>query len=170
MTANPAAETHRRLAKISWFQALICLFLIAIALVCVYPMWYTLIISISDKAKAMAGEVYILPKGFNLIAYRKLLSDTTFFDAFFVSVKRVVLGCALNMALMLLTAYPLAMPENRFPRKKLCLVSGVQHAVLRRHDPGVHQHQKPRDVQHHLVTGAAGRAAHLQHLPADEFL
>ena len=66
----------------------------------------------------MAGEVYILPKGFNLIAYRKLLSDTTFFDAFFVSVKRVVLGCALNMALMLLTAYPLAMPENRFPRKK----------------------------------------------------
>ena len=118
MTANPAAETHRRRAKISWFQVLICLFLIAMALVCVYPMWYTLIISISDKAKAMAGEVYILPKGFNLIAYRKLLSDTTFFDAFFVSVKRVVLGCALNMALMLLTAYPLAMPENRFPRKK----------------------------------------------------
>lgn len=117
MTANPAVETHRRRAKISWFQVLICLFLIAIALVCVYPMWYTLIISISDKAKVMAGEVYILPKGFNLIAYRKLLSDTTFFDAFFVSVKRVVLGCALNMALMLLTAYPLAMPENRFPRK-----------------------------------------------------
>ena len=56
MTANPAAETHRRLAKISWFQVLICLFLIAMALVCVYPMWYTLIISISDKAKVMAGE------------------------------------------------------------------------------------------------------------------
>lgn len=118
MTTKLMSASRPKMKKISGHQVILCALLIMMAVVCVYPMWYTLIISFSDKSKVMAGEVYLIPKGFNTIAYQKLLDDNTFFDAFLVSVKRVALGCTLNMVLMALTAYPLAMPESRFPKKK----------------------------------------------------
>mgnify|MGYP006922419691 CR=1 FL=1 len=36
----------------------------------------------------------------------------------FVSVKRVVVGCAINLLLLVLTAYPLCLPQRRFPAGK----------------------------------------------------
>ena len=91
------------------------MFLVIAALLCVYPMWYTLAVSFSSKAAVSAGKVWLLPSGFNLGSYKKLLADNQFFRSFLVSVERVAVGCSLNMLLMALTAYPLCLPREKFP-------------------------------------------------------
>lgn len=58
--------------------------------------------------------VYLWPKGFTLVSYAKLLRDTTFFKSFLVSVERVALGLLVNMTCIVLTAYPMCLPEGKF--------------------------------------------------------
>lgn len=93
---------------------IIVFILILSALFCFYPLWYTLIVSFSNNAAVSAGKVWLLPSGLNLESYKKLLADTRFFSSFGISVIRTALGCSLNMLLLVLTAYPLCLPENRF--------------------------------------------------------
>lgn len=102
-------------SKITAPRVVIAVFLILAALLCVYPMWYTLAVSFSSKAAVSAGKVWLLPSGFNLGSYKKLLADNQFFRSFLVSVERVAVGCSLNMLLMALTAYPLCLPREKFP-------------------------------------------------------
>ena len=92
--------------------------MVLFALFCFYPLWYTLIVSFSNNAAVSAGKVWLLPSGLNTESYKKLLADTRFFTSFGVSVIRTALGCSLNMLLLVLTAYPLCLPENRFRRGK----------------------------------------------------
>lgn len=101
--------------KITAPRVIIAVFLVIAALLCVYPMWYTLAVSFSSKAAVSAGKVWLLPSGFNLGSYKKLLADNQFFRSFLVSVERVAVGCSLNMLLMALTAYPLCLPREKFP-------------------------------------------------------
>lgn len=102
-------------SKITAPRVVIAVFLILAALLCVYPMWYTLAVSFSSKAAVSAGKVWLLPSGFNLGSYKKLLADNQFFKSFLVSVERVAVGCSLNMLLLALTAYPLCLPREKFP-------------------------------------------------------
>lgn len=102
-------------SKITAPRVVIAVFLILAALLCVYPMWYTLAVSFSSKAAVSAGKVWLLPSGFNLGSYKKLLADNQFFRSFLVSVERVAVGCSLSMLLLALTAYPLCLPREKFP-------------------------------------------------------
>lgn len=104
--------------KITKGHVAIVVILIILAFICLYPMWYTLIVSFSDKAHVEVGQVWFLPKAFNLKSYSKILSDNVFFSAIFVSIKRVIVGCSLNMILLILTAYPLCLPSKKFPEGK----------------------------------------------------
>nr|WP_300815330.1 carbohydrate ABC transporter permease [uncultured Acetatifactor sp.] len=99
-------------------RIIIIFILVLFALFCFYPLWYTLIVSFSNNAAVSAGKVWLLPSGLNTESYKKLLADTRFFTSFGVSVIRTALGCSLNMLLLVLTAYPLCLPENRFRRGK----------------------------------------------------
>nr|WP_300815242.1 carbohydrate ABC transporter permease [uncultured Acetatifactor sp.] len=104
--------------KMTVSHIIIVVVLILMALICLYPMWYTLICSVSDRAYVEGGRVWLVPKGLNLASYRRILKDDTFFASFFVSVKRVTVGCTLNLLLLVLTAYPLCLPQRRFPAGK----------------------------------------------------
>ena len=92
--------------------------LIMAALICIYPLWYTLIMSFSNKSRVAAGVVVLWPMGVNTLAYERVLSDRAFFRAFGVSVFRVVLGCSINMLLTMLAAYPLSRSPRKFRFRK----------------------------------------------------
>lgn len=87
--------------------------LVFLAVLCLYPIWYTVIVSLSDKAYVNAGKVWIIPRGFTLNSYIKVLEDSVFFKSFLVSVERVLLGCVVNMLFLIFTAYPLCLPEGK---------------------------------------------------------
>ena len=105
-------------SRLTISRIIIIFILVLFALFCFYPLWYTLIVSFSNNAAVSAGKVWLLPSGLNTESYKKLLADTRFFTSFGVSVIRTALGCSLNMLLLVLTAYPLCLPENRFRRGK----------------------------------------------------
>jgi ABC-type glycerol-3-phosphate transport system permease component len=83
------------------------------------PLVNTLAISLSDKAAVSGGMVGLFPVGFNLNSYGYILNDEKFWQAFGISVLRVVLGGALNFALAVLTAFPLSRTTKAFPARDL---------------------------------------------------
>jgi putative aldouronate transport system permease protein len=70
-------------------------------------------ISFSQKAYVTAGQVTLWPKGFTLYSYRYLLQRAAFWQAFRVSVIRLILGTLVNLFFILLTAYPLSKESSR---------------------------------------------------------
>ena len=54
---------------------IINIMLIAVAALCLYPIWYVLIASVSSPHAIGSGEVILWPKGFNWDGYRKLINN-----------------------------------------------------------------------------------------------
>jgi putative aldouronate transport system permease protein len=95
--------------------------LIILALSTILPLWYTLCLSLSDKSAAAAGLVKLWPVGFNLTSYRSIMGDTQFFHSFWISIQRVVLGTAAELAATLLMAYPLSKSSNQFAPRNVIM-------------------------------------------------
>ncbi|TBL75398.1 carbohydrate ABC transporter permease [Paenibacillus thalictri] len=91
-------------------------------------------ISFSDKGPAGANLVGLWPIGFNLEAYKQALSDDRIVKALGISFLRVALGVTINMALTVITAYPLSKEPNKFPGRSwyvwLCVVTMLFHGGL----------------------------------------
>jgi putative aldouronate transport system permease protein len=83
-------------------------------LLCLLPLLNVVATSFSSSAAATAGKVGILPVGFTLNAYRKILDDHQFWRSFMISVLRVLLGTSLNLALVVTMAYPLSKNKREF--------------------------------------------------------
>ncbi|MFC5447682.1 carbohydrate ABC transporter permease [Paenibacillus aestuarii] len=81
---------------------------------CLYPLWYTFCVSISDKSAANAGLVTIYPIGFSLTSYKEIINDRLFLNSFWISIQRTVLGTVFSMLVTVLMAYPLARPQREF--------------------------------------------------------
>jgi putative aldouronate transport system permease protein len=95
--------------------------LITLAILCILPLWYTLCLSLSDKSAAAAGLVKLWPVGFNLTSYRSIVADANFFNSFWISIQRVVLGTAAELAATLLMAYPLSKSVRQFPPRNVIM-------------------------------------------------
>ena len=94
--------------------ALILFIVALITLVSLAPIIHTLALSLSNQNYALAGQVYLLPKGFTMEAYKRILGDKAFFDALFISVKRVAAGGAINVVMVILMAFPLSRSKKAF--------------------------------------------------------
>ena len=88
--------------------------IILLTLLCILPVWYTLVVSISDRAAVAAGEVFLLPKGINFASYQTIIDDKQFFKSFFISVQRVIYGAAITFVVVLFMAYPLSKSTKEF--------------------------------------------------------
>lgn len=100
-------------------DAIILLFLTLIALTSLFPLLHTIALSFSDKASANAGKVILWPHGTNISSYKIILEDHKFFSAFWVSVKRVLLGASINFILTVMMAYPLSKTSKYFPGRNV---------------------------------------------------
>jgi putative aldouronate transport system permease protein len=95
-------------------DAVIIVVLVALAILCILPLWYTLCVSLSEKSSVAAGLVGLWPVGFNFNSYQEILRDANFFNSFWISVKRVVLATTCNLIVIVLMAYPLSKSEKQF--------------------------------------------------------
>jgi putative aldouronate transport system permease protein len=89
-----------------------------VVFITLYPMYYVLILSLSDPLQAMTMEVYTIPKGFNLGAYSILTKNPEIWRTF----ANTVMYALSNMVLMLVSstlgAFPLTV-KNLVGRKYL---------------------------------------------------
>jgi putative aldouronate transport system permease protein len=95
--------------------------LVILALSTILPLWYTLCLSLSDKSAAAAGFVTLWPVGFNLTSYQSIVGDSQFFNSFWISIKRVVLGTGAELIATLLMAYPLSKSVRQFPARNVIM-------------------------------------------------
>lgn len=102
----------RKSAGYRVFNVLNIIFMGFLGLLTLLPLVHIIALSFSDNASVTANAVGIVPKGFNVEAYKYIFKDAQFFVATWTSVKRVVLGTALNLILIVLTAYPLAQSDK----------------------------------------------------------
>ena len=100
-------------------DTVVWLIVILMTLCCLLPLLNTLAISFSNNSAVNANQVGILPVGFTLNSYKKLLEDNQFWRSAWISVLRVVLGTGLNMLMMILLAYPLSKSKNRFASRDI---------------------------------------------------
>lgn len=89
-----------------------------VTLSCILPMLHVIALSFSDSVSASSNSVLFLPKGFNLAAYETMFSNPAFIKSFFVSVYRTIIGCAVNMFVTILAAYPLSKDNKDLKGRK----------------------------------------------------
>ena len=79
-----------------------------IAFICVYPIWYVIIASMSDPQAVNTGYVWFWPKGFTLNAYAKVIQKTGIWVAYANSIFYMVVGTIVNLFVTICGAYPLS--------------------------------------------------------------
>lgn len=87
---------------------LIYVFIAAVALTCILPFIHVFAKSVSDEAYVIANKIFLLPKGFNLDAYKQVFEDASILRSFYVSVVITLCCTALGMIITLCAAYPLS--------------------------------------------------------------
>lgn len=88
--------------------------LFVVAVICIVPILHVIALSFSKNSSVMAGMVTIYPVNVTVAPYRLLMQRPDFFDSFLMSLYRVILGGAVNMTLIMLTAYPLSKDKKQF--------------------------------------------------------
>lgn len=92
------------------------LLLIIITAITAYPLIWVVSSSVSDPMAQLAGEVRLLPVGFNLVAYRIVFNHPEIWNAYLNTVIYTVVGTAISVTLSALCAYPLSR-KHFFGRK-----------------------------------------------------
>ena len=94
-----------------WINAVV---LLLVAALCLVPILHVIARSFSKSSSVMAGHVTLFPVNTTLSSYKLLMQRPDFFASFRVSLLRVLLGVTVNMALIMLTAYPLSKKKDQF--------------------------------------------------------
>lgn len=115
---------RRRREPLSRKIFLVCnaTFLVIFAIACLVPFFNLLAISLSESNAVDAGTVALIPVGFNTTAYKFLFQKAEFWNAFKMSLNRVVIGTALSLIVNILAAYPLSRPQKAFKGRKYYVV------------------------------------------------
>lgn len=92
----------------------------AMAFITIYPMYYVLILSLSEPQFAATMKVYTWPKGFNLGAYETLVKDAKMWRAYANTFLYVVCNTILVVTTCTLVAYGLSY-KNLIGRKFLTM-------------------------------------------------
>lgn len=101
------------------FLVAIYILLSVIALICLLPMANLLAVSLSDRAASSGNLVTFWPINFTTTSYRQVMTSSAFLQAMWVSVMRVALGTTINLALIVLAAYPLSRNPDEFPGRNI---------------------------------------------------
>lgn len=94
---------------------------IVVCLICVLPFVHLLAVSLSGSTAVAAGKVLFLPVDFTLYSYEYAIKGGTFLRAMGHSIVRIIVGTAVNLLLILLTAYPLSHSKEFLPGRNLIM-------------------------------------------------
>jgi len=88
-----------------------------VLLIVAYPLYYVVVASFSDPYEVYAGKTFLLPSGFTLDGYKAVFLNDGIVSGFLNSVKYTVIGTVFSVAMLYITAYPMA--QKDLPGRKL---------------------------------------------------
>jgi len=87
------------------FNVFNILFMAMMIFICLYPFWYCVTCSLSKNIVGNTASLMLLPKGFSLAAYKKVLADPLILTGYKVTVFTVVVATVLNLIFTTLAAF-----------------------------------------------------------------
>ena len=88
-----------------------------VLLIVAYPLYYVLVASVSNPYDVYAGKTFLLPSQFTLQGYSAVFADPSILSGYWNSIKYTVVGTIFSVAMLYITAYPLAqkdLPGRKF--------------------------------------------------------
>lgn len=113
---RPARRRRRWSTERIVFTSLNTTFLVALAVIMVYPLLNTLAISLNDGMDAVRGGIGIWPRVFSLRNYEIVLNMDTIYQAFIMSTLKTVVVVATNLFFTSMLAFALSRKEFIFRR------------------------------------------------------
>lgn len=83
------------------------------AIAMLYPILNILAVSLSDYVEYLKSPWMIIPKGFNLEAYRVVFGNVQIYTSYKNTIIITVIGTIIGLLVTVLTAYPLSRPETK---------------------------------------------------------
>jgi len=120
---QPGATKRRKseFARASWgdkiFMIVVVLLVLLVTFVCIYPMWYTIMASLSSSEAIGTGKVSFWPVDFTVDAYKFVIEYKAIWKGYYNSIIYTVLGTMFNVALTIPAAYVLS--KAKMPGHKL---------------------------------------------------
>jgi len=105
------ARLYKQSAGSRAFDLFNTVFLLLLCFIMLYPMYYMVIVSISDGYHVMRNEVYWYPMGVNFEVYKSIFSYRMFMRSYGNTILYTVVGTLVNLAATILCAYPLSRRE-----------------------------------------------------------
>ena len=99
------------------FNVFNVLALVMFSIVCLYPFWYTLVLSLSSTADAVKDGLHLFTLNPDFSAYRQVLSDDNIITAYMNTIFRTVVGTAMALLVTLMYAYGISRKD--LPARKL---------------------------------------------------
>ncbi|MBQ6232949.1 MAG: carbohydrate ABC transporter permease [Clostridia bacterium] len=103
-----------------WYTFTITAILILFGILTAVPLISELALSLSSKAASDMNAVTLWPIGFTFDSWTHMLSQSTLWRSFLISVASMVLGVAAALIINMLMAYPLA--KDDFPLRKALML------------------------------------------------
>ena len=94
--------------------------LVIITLVMLYPLYFTVIASISDPDAVLAGKVVLLPVGINIDGYMKILERTDVWQGYYNTIIYTVVTVVLSLLVTIPAGW--ALSRETLPGKKFWMV------------------------------------------------
>lgn len=90
------------------------------AFVCIYPLWYILILSFNSGTDTMRGGIYFWPREFSLANYIICFKDKNILNAYLITILRTVIGTVTSVFVTGMVAYGLS--ERKLPGRRIIMV------------------------------------------------
>jgi len=82
--------------------------LIIVLIITLYPLIFVVSASFSDPLKVLNGEVWLLPKGFNVEGYKRVFANKDIIIGYKNSILYTFIGTLVNLIMTIAAAYPLS--------------------------------------------------------------
>jgi putative aldouronate transport system permease protein len=113
--------------KVDKANVIIAVFLGIISLISIFPLYHTLVISLSKASDVSNGQLFLIPKSISLSSYKYLLLEGKVTNGLLVSIGITVFGTLLNMLVTTAGAY--ALSKKRLPGRNIFL-NGIIFTML----------------------------------------
>lgn len=109
MSKNAIPKYRRTMLQrlgFNFYDVFVLLFCVFFALVCVYPMWYVAVASVTPYSEFVKGGLMLWPRGgFDLQYYEAIFGTKSFMNSMWVSVSKTVISTVLSVIVTATMAY-----------------------------------------------------------------
>ena len=90
----------------NFYDVFVFLFCVSFALLCVYPMWYVAVASVTPYSEFIKGGLMLWPKGgFDLQYYEAIFGTKSFINSMWISISKTVIATVLSVVVTATMAY-----------------------------------------------------------------